>query len=442
MIGRLLAESIKPNMSKTHHQPATIAIMPCGNLFEDFFDTIDVSFEAFRTGQACGWMSYYIDALKVVEVQTIMIFISARVEEALRFKHEPTGANVCILPASTLHQAFRRTTSQLVFPRLTLLNKILRRFISSLDSYLVLPLASLKQELKQQNCSAILFQDYHNSSFDICVFLGRKLQLPVFATFQGGLRPKSPLELPTRLIALQLCQGLIIGSQAETQRIHRKYWVPLKKVSRIFNPIDVTAWQKLEDETTKSELGIPPEAKVVIYHGRIEIRKKGLDILLAAWQKICHERPDQCFCLLLIGTGPDAAVLEQKISQENLRNIVWINEYVRDRNVIQRYLSIADVYTLPSRHEGFPVAPLEAMACSLPVVASRVQGIPEILESNEMSGGLIVPIGDAKALADALISILEHEEWAKELGKRARERVQQGFSFEIVGQQLRSFLLN
>ncbi|MDZ7949484.1 glycosyltransferase family 4 protein [Nostoc sp. DedQUE09] len=429
-------------MTHTLQQSATIALMPCGALFEDYYDTINVSFETLRTEQTGTWMFNYIDALKLVEVQTVLFFVSGRVNEVLKFRHEPTGATVCILPAPRLHQAFRKIAARFVFPKFKLLNKIANRLIKSLDSYFVLPVALIKQELKQENCCAILFQDYHNPSFDVCVFLGRMMQLPVFATFQGGIEPSSFLELPTRLVALHLCQGLIIASQTEAQIVHNKYWVTLKKVSRIFNPIDTTNWRRFDCETIKTELGIPLEAKVIIYHGRIEIKKKGLDVLLDAWKKICHRRPDQTLRLLLVGTGTDAPSLQQKIVRENLRDIVWINEYIRDRNAIQRYLSAADVYTLPSRHEGFPVAPLEAMASSLPVVATNVQGIPEIFESGEMSGGLIVPIDNVEALAAALESILDNEVWAKELGRRARERVERYFSLESIGQQMRSFLLN
>ena len=387
-------------------------------------------------------MFNYINALKLVDVQTVIFFVSGRVNEVLKFRHEPTGATVCILPASAIHQTFRKITGWFVFPKFKLLSKIIKRLASSLDSYLVLPVALVKRELKQQNCCAILFQDYHNPSFDVCVFWGRMMQLPVFATFQGGSSPRSPLELPTRLVALQLCQGLIIPTQSEIQRVHHKYRVPLKKVSRIFNPTDVTSWRKLNRETVRSELDIPLESKVIIYHGRIEIHRKGLDVLLDAWQKICHRRPNQLLRLFLVGTGTDAPALEQRIASENLTNIVWVNEFVHDQNIIQRYLSAADVYTLPSRHEGFPVAPLEAMACSLPVVATNVPGIPEILESGEISGGLIVPRENVEALAAALESILDDEVWAKELGRRARERVEQYFSFESIGQQLRNLLLN
>jgi starch synthase len=124
-----------------------------------------------------------------------------------------------------------------------------------------------------------------------------------------------------------------------------------------------------------------------------------------------------------------------------LRGVIWLDEFVNDRTVIQRYLSAADVYTLASRQEGFPVAPIEAMACGLPVVAADAPGVPDILEGGEVSGGIVVPREDATALALALGRVLDDEAWARELGKRARCRVKQYFSPETVGKQLRDFLL-
>jgi starch synthase len=124
-----------------------------------------------------------------------------------------------------------------------------------------------------------------------------------------------------------------------------------------------------------------------------------------------------------------------------LKGVMWVDEFVSDPSVIQRYLSAADVYTLPSRQEGFPVAPIEAMACSLPVVAADAPGVPDILEGGEVFGGIVVPREDATALALALGRVLDDEAWGRELGKRARCRVESCFAPEIVGQQLRDFIL-
>lgn len=99
-------------------------------------------------------------------------------------------------------------------------------------------------------------------------------------------------------------------------------------------------------------------------------------------------------------------------------------------------------YVLPSRWEGFPVAPIEAMACGLPVVAADAQGVADIFENGEADGGLVVPRENPQALAAALGQILVIQNLAQELGKRAYHRVEAHFSLNAIGQQLRSFLLN
>jgi glycosyltransferase involved in cell wall biosynthesis len=142
-----------------------------------------------------------------------------------------------------------------------------------------------------------------------------------------------------------------------------------------------------------------------------------------------------------VGTGSDAEQLRQSIDEMQLKGVLWLNEFVSDRTVIQRYLSAADVYSFPSRQEGFPVAPIEAMACSLPVVAADAPGMSDILEGGEASGGLVVLREDATALALALGRVLDHDAWRHELGKRARCRVESCFAPETVGKQLRDVLL-
>jgi starch synthase len=81
------------------------------------------------------------------------------------------------------------------------------------------------------------------------------------------------------------------------------------------------------------------------------------------------------------------------------------------------------------------------MACGLPVVAADAPGVPDILENGEASGGLVVPREDAAALARSLGLILDDEAWRREMAKRARRRVEECFSLEVVGKQLRDFIL-
>jgi starch synthase len=287
----------------------------------------------------------------------------------------------------------------------------------------------------------MLCQEYEYARFDACVLLGQLMRLPVYATFQGGDFQLSRLERPLRPLALRTCAGLIVATQTEVQRVQAQYGIPSTKLAGIFNPMDVANWHAMDRSEARAALGIPLNAQVVVNHGRIDLHRKGLDVLMEAWERVCRDRPDRNLQLLLVGTGNDASKLRDRITTMQLQGIMWVDEYVRDRTAIRRYLSAADVYTLPSRHEGFPVAPIEAMACGLPIVAADAPGVPDILEGGEDSGGLVVPRGDAVALASALGRVLDNEAWSRELGKRARHRAEECFSLEAIGKQLRTFLL-
>ena len=112
-----------------------------------------------------------------------------------------------------------------------------------------------------------------------------------------------------------------------------------------------------------------------------------------------------------------------------------------DRAELRRDLAAADVYVFPSRHEGFPVAPLEAMASGLALVAADAQGVREILAGGEASGGVVVPREDPGALAAALGRALDDPAWTEALGRRARMSVATRFSLEAVGSELKTFLV-
>ncbi|WP_052672387.1 glycosyltransferase family 4 protein [Aliterella atlantica] len=449
----------QPRLADARNSPPKIALLHCYDLIDDFLDSINISFETYCKEFVGSWMFGYIDALKQVGIETVLFCISARVEQPSRFIHQPTGATICVLPPLKIYHAYRAVRSKSLsvyggsdapsFTNIQDKNRWRRSLLTnvkdmakSVGTYLSTPLGLLASELRRENCQAILCQEYEYARFDACVLMGRSLGLPVFASFQGGTKTESFLEVPLRYLSFRLCTGVIIATQTEVQRVQTRYQVPSHKIARIFNPLDIATWQTSDRAQARAALNIPLTAKVVAWHGRVEIERKGLDILLAAWQQICSDRPNEELRLLLVGTGSDAERLRQCISDKQLKGVQWLNEFVSDRRIIGQYLSAADVYTLPSRQEGFPVAPLEAMACSLPVVAADAPGIPDIFSAGEAHGGIVVPRNNTSALASALGRVLDDPAWSQQLGKRSRDRVLSSFSLEAIGKQLSNVFLS
>jgi len=202
--------------------------------------------------------------------------------------------------------------------------------------------------------------------------------------------------------------------------------------------VEVVAREPSDRDAVRARLGIGRDTRVVAWHGRVQIATKGLDTLLEAWNRICSRRPDADIRLLLIGDGRDREVVRRRVDSSD--KVLWIDRYVFKRRELWSYLLAADVYTIPSRKEGFAVALLEAMACELPVVGSDVPGVAEILGRGEEDGGIIFPCEDSSALADALLRLLDAPELARQLGQVARRRMEKEFSLDVVGARLRQFL--
>ena len=137
------------------------------------------------------------------------------------------------------------------------------------------------------------------------------------------------------------------------------------------------------------------------------------------------------FECLLIGDGEDRAAIEAQIAREQLTHAVkLLGPQSRDR--VSLLLSRADVMVLPSvvthygKKEGIPVALMEALAVELPVIATSISGVPELLEDGRT--GLLVPQRDADALAQALVRIYEDPQLARRLGKEGRQKVLRDFN--------------
>jgi glycosyltransferase involved in cell wall biosynthesis len=425
-----------------------IALLPWGDLLEDFLDTLGVSLEEFREQMTGGWLFGYVRALQTAGVDTLLVCVSDRVDEPTWWRHTPTGAQLLVVPAPRVHRLLRRSLAE---PYAWSAREAAGAggplalaaagFARELAPYWATPLGVVAKGLREARCEAILCQEYEYQRFDACTLLGRVVGLPVFATFQGGVAPRTALERIVRPLSLRACRGLVIGSRREADRVQRRYGVPEHQIALIPNPLEVPQRPRQGRREARSDLGVDDDTVVVGWHGRIDLHRKGLDVLVDAWRSLSPSRAPAGCVLLLVGTGADAPALRDALRAEPLDELVWVDEYVLDRDRLSSYLAACDVYVFPSRHEGFPVAPVEAMAQGLPVVSADAPGVAEIFPDGEASGGLVVPAGDAAALASALAALMEDRARRDALGQAARRRAEEGFSLEAVGGQLRRVLL-
>jgi glycosyltransferase involved in cell wall biosynthesis len=159
---------------------------------------------------------------------------------------------------------------------------------------------------------------------------------------------------------------------------------------------------------------------LVVAVGRLKAPKDFLTFIRA----LGRLRPGS-FEAVIVGDGPDRARLEDEIDSLGLAGHVRLAGERRD---VPELLAGADVFALPSASEGMPVSVLEAMAAGLPVVASRVGGVPEQVADGET--GLLVRPGDPHDLAAALARLLGDEDLRHRLGAAGRARAEQAFDLE------------
>jgi len=200
----------------------------------------------------------------------------------------------------------------------------------------------------------------------------------------------------------------------------------LAKVRVVPNGVDYARFQGGRSrELVRQELGLPPNLPVVGLVARLEHWGKGHKELFEALTLIQEQHPAQA---LIVGGGRRLSEMQQLAGTLGLSEKV---HFLGDRRDVPDLLAAMDVFVLPSHSEGVSLALLEAMAAGLPVIVSRVGGLPEVVRHEE--NGLLIPVGDAPALAQSLTRVLENPAWAQSLGDNARQDIQTHYSLDRLG---------
>jgi D-inositol-3-phosphate glycosyltransferase len=193
------------------------------------------------------------------------------------------------------------------------------------------------------------------------------------------------------------------------------YGVPSNRVSVVPCGVDTDEFRPMDRVAARASLGIDPSERVLLFVGRIE-RLKGIDVLLRAAAQI-----EGGFRLLVVGgDGKDSArrsELAALATELNVHNRVTFVDAVEHGN-LPLYYNAADICVVPSYYESFGLVAVEAMACGIPVVASRVGGLKETVQDGKT--GYLVPWRCPEPFAERIDLLLTNAPLRESLGREAR----------------------
>lgn len=138
--------------------------------------------------------------------------------------------------------------------------------------------------------------------------------------------------------------------------------------------------------------------------------------------------------LIMVGDGPERSACEYQAEQLGIKEYV---NFVGKRENIADYLAVADIFLLPSESESFGLAALEAQACEVPAIASRIGGIPEVVTDKET--GFLSDVGDTNKMSEDALTLINDDEMRREFGERSRESAVQRYSATNIIPQYMKF---
>jgi glycosyltransferase involved in cell wall biosynthesis len=223
-------------------------------------------------------------------------------------------------------------------------------------------------------------------------------------------------------LTLPLVHRIICVSDANRRDLIDEYPAVAAKTQTVYNGVDPSAFPSQPDcQKVRQELGIR-QGPLLVTIARLT-EQKGHCYLLQAFPDLLKTWPQ--LCCAFVGEGELQDTLQRMaidLGVERACRFVGVREDIAD------ILAAADLFVLPSLSEGFPFVLLEALAMGLPVVASRVNGVPELIENHKT--GLLVPARDPQALVAAIREVLSDPTAASEMGAAGRSVVQKRFTVD------------
>jgi len=223
-----------------------------------------------------------------------------------------------------------------------------------------------------------------------------------------------------------LCNKNIVNSQALRDFAIQKMNLKPKNIEVIYNGINTEELPTVDRKAKRNELGIGEKDFLIGTVGRLH-KQKGIEYLLEAIKLITKSQisNSQFQIFLIVGNGPERRNLELRIENLELKGKVHLLGWRTDALEI---ISILDIFVLPSLWEGTPNVVLEAMAYGVPVIATNVGGVAELITDKET--GVLVPPRNSEHLAKAILWVTRNYKQAKLMGEKAKKIVNEKFPIE------------
>jgi D-inositol-3-phosphate glycosyltransferase len=223
---------------------------------------------------------------------------------------------------------------------------------------------------------------------------------------------------------------IIVASESERQTLIEDYRVAPNRMSIIPCGVDVDLFRPLEVKESRASLGLHQDTPVLLFIGRIE-PLKGIDVLIRAASQL-----DGKFQLLVVGGDEKDAMrthelhtLAEEVGVEG--KVVFADAVPHEE--LPRFYNAASICVVPSYYESFGLVALEAMACGVPVIASRVGGLKETVQDGRT--GYLVPWRCPEPFAERLDLLLTNEPLRRSLGEEARQ-VAQDYAWPLIAEQV------
>lgn len=230
---------------------------------------------------------------------------------------------------------------------------------------------------------------------------------------------------------------IITVSNAIKSDLTVSYGFDPEKITVVYNGVNIKVFRPISDARLPEKFRAFEGKRIVLYVGHFGLRK-GVLHLIKAMQKVTRQVPDSV--LLCIGGVPAWlgstdywAYLKQAVKQADLEDKIILSDRIPNQE-LPNFYSLASVFVLPSYYEAFAKVVLEAMACGKPVVASKKGGLEEAIENGK--SGFTFDFGNVDQLADAIITIMQDEKLAKNMGEIGRRRVERDFTWTAVANRI------